>query len=104
MVPRKRATSTSFKMKDIPGDTSFLEMLDILNEQLVEQGKEPVVFDHDCREGICGMCSLTSMAILTDQPLALPLARYICAALRMVTPSPLSLGVQPLSLSSRIVW
>ena len=45
-------------MKDIPGDTSFLEMLDILNEQLIEEGKEPFVFDHDCREGICGMCSL----------------------------------------------
>ena len=45
-------------MKDIPGDTSFLEMLDILNEQLISEGKEPVVFDHDCREGICGMCSL----------------------------------------------
>jgi succinate dehydrogenase / fumarate reductase iron-sulfur subunit len=45
-------------MKDIPGDTSFLEMLDILNEQLVNENKEPVVFDHDCREGICGMCSL----------------------------------------------
>ena len=48
----------TFQMKDIPGDTSFLEMLDILNEQLIEEGKEPVVFDHDCREGICGMCSL----------------------------------------------
>ena len=36
-------------MKDIPGDTSFLEMLDILNEQLISEGKEPVVFDHDCR-------------------------------------------------------
>ena len=46
------------EMKDIPDDTSFLEMLDILNEQLVEEGKEPFVFDHDCREGICGMCSL----------------------------------------------
>ena len=46
------------EMKDIPGDTSFLEMLDILNEQLIEEGKEPFVFDHDCREGICGMCSL----------------------------------------------
>ena len=45
-------------MKDIPGDTSFLEMLDILNEQLIAEGKEPFVFDHDCREGICGMCSL----------------------------------------------
>jgi succinate dehydrogenase / fumarate reductase iron-sulfur subunit len=39
-------------------DSSFLEMLDILNEKLVNDGKEPVVFDHDCREGICGMCSL----------------------------------------------
>ena len=48
----------TFEMKDIPGDTSFLEMLDILNEQLIEGGNEPFVFDHDCREGICGMCSL----------------------------------------------
>ena len=38
---------------------SFLEMLDVLNEQLVEAGKEPVVFEHDCREGICGSCALT---------------------------------------------
>ena len=40
-------------------DSSFLEMLDQLNEQLLEEGTEPFVFDHDCREGICGMCSLT---------------------------------------------
>jgi succinate dehydrogenase / fumarate reductase iron-sulfur subunit len=40
-------------------DSSFLEMLDQLNEQILEEGSEPVVFDHDCREGICGMCSLT---------------------------------------------
>ena len=46
------------EMHDIPDDTSFLEMLDILNEELVEEGKEPFVFDHDCREGICGMCSM----------------------------------------------
>ncbi len=39
-------------------DTSFLETLDILNEQLIDKGEEPIVFDHDCREGICGMCSL----------------------------------------------
>ena len=37
---------------------SFLEMLDVLNNQLIEKGEDPVVFDHDCREGICGMCSL----------------------------------------------
>ncbi len=39
-------------------DMSFLEMLDVLNEKLLAEGKEPVAFDHDCREGICGMCSL----------------------------------------------
>jgi succinate dehydrogenase / fumarate reductase iron-sulfur subunit len=40
-------------------DCSFLEMLDVLNEQLIHEGKEAVAFDHDCREGICGACSLT---------------------------------------------
>lgn len=44
---------------NIPEDASFLEMLDIVNENLVAKGVEPVAFDHDCREGICGMCSLT---------------------------------------------
>lgn len=39
-------------------DMSFLEMFDVLNEQLIQEGKEPVAFDHDCREGICGMCSM----------------------------------------------
>lgn len=56
--PKEKGYFQEFSMKDIPGDTSFLEMLDILNEQLVEEGKEPVAFDSDCREGICGMCSL----------------------------------------------
>lgn len=45
--------------RDIPEDCSFLEMLDIVNESLVQENKEPIHFDHDCREGICGMCSLT---------------------------------------------
>ena len=56
--PKDKGHFDEREMKDIPGDASFLEMLDILNEQLVEEGKEPFVFDHDCREGICGMCSL----------------------------------------------
>ena len=42
----------TYEMRDIPTDTSFLEMMDILNQQLIEKGEEPVVFDHDCREGI----------------------------------------------------
>ena len=47
-----------YKVNDISPDMSFLEMLDVLNEQLVNQDESPVAFDHDCREGICGMCSL----------------------------------------------
>ena len=47
-----------YPIKDISENASFLEMLDILNEQLVAKGEDPVSFDHDCREGICGMCSL----------------------------------------------
>jgi succinate dehydrogenase / fumarate reductase iron-sulfur subunit len=46
------------RLNDVSPDMSFLEMLDVLNEQLTNEGREPVVFDHDCREGICGMCSL----------------------------------------------
>ncbi|MBQ0094727.1 MAG: succinate dehydrogenase/fumarate reductase iron-sulfur subunit [Bacteroidaceae bacterium] len=56
--PKEKGEFKVYEMKDIPTDTSFLEMLDILNEQLINKGEEPVVFDHDCREGICGMCSL----------------------------------------------
>ena len=48
----------TYKLNDVSPDSSFLEMLDVLNEGLVEKGVEPVAFDHDCREGICGMCSL----------------------------------------------
>lgn len=49
----------SYDLDDVSADSSFLEMLDILNEKLVARDEEPVHFDHDCREGICGMCSLT---------------------------------------------
>ena len=47
-----------YKVTDISDHMSFLEMLDVLNEDLVNKNEEPVAFDHDCREGICGMCSL----------------------------------------------
>lgn len=62
-VWRQKNASTPGKFveypaKNIPTDCSFLEMLDIVNETLVQQNIEPVAFDHDCREGICGMCSL----------------------------------------------
>ncbi len=55
--PKEKGQFETYPM-EIHQSVSFLEMLDILNERLVKEGKEPVVFDHDCREGICGMCSL----------------------------------------------
>ncbi|MEO7049796.1 MAG: succinate dehydrogenase/fumarate reductase iron-sulfur subunit [Ferruginibacter sp.] len=48
----------TYKVKDISSEMSFLEMFDVLNEQLVHNDKEPIAFDHDCREGICGACSM----------------------------------------------
>jgi succinate dehydrogenase / fumarate reductase iron-sulfur subunit len=48
----------TYQVKDISPDSSFLEMLDILNQQLIDKIEKPVCFDHDCREGICGMCGL----------------------------------------------
>ena len=49
----------TYEVDGIIEDMSFLEMLDVLNEKLIVNGEEPVAFDHDCREGICGACSLT---------------------------------------------
>lgn len=48
----------TYEVKDISTEMSFLEMFDVLNERLIEEGKEPIAFDHDCREGICGACSM----------------------------------------------
>lgn len=48
----------SYPIDHVSQDMSFLEMIDVLNESLVKKGEEPIAFDHDCREGICGMCSL----------------------------------------------
>ena len=56
--PNELGYSERHRVTGIDGDMSFLEMLDHLNEELEAEGKEPVAFDHDCREGICGACSL----------------------------------------------
>ena len=48
----------AYKVSNISSEMSFLEMFDVLNEELIHEGKEPIAFDHDCREGICGMCSM----------------------------------------------
>lgn len=56
--PEAKGRFEKYEISDISTDSSFLEMMDLLNEQLIRKGEEPVAFDHDCREGICGMCSL----------------------------------------------
>lgn len=55
---KSKGKFVTYPVTNISPNCSFLEMLDILNEQLIQKNEEPVVFDHDCREGICGMCSL----------------------------------------------
>src|SRR5262249_3999190 len=55
---RSPGKMVTYKVTGVSPHASFLEMLDVLNEQLIARGEEPVAFDHDCREGICGMCSL----------------------------------------------
>ena len=57
----------TYTVTGISEHASFLEMLDIMNEQLIKEGTEPVAFDHDCREGICGTCSL----YINERPMGL---------------------------------
>jgi succinate dehydrogenase / fumarate reductase iron-sulfur subunit len=56
--PSTKGQFKTYKLDHVSTDMSFLEMLDVLNQDLIRKGEEPVAFDHDCREGICGMCSL----------------------------------------------
>jgi len=56
--PRDKGKMVAYEARDISPDMSLLEMLDVVNEELVLRGEDPIAFDHDCREGICGACSL----------------------------------------------
>ena len=56
--PKAKGAMETYEIADISPAASFLEMIDLLNENLLTEGKEPVAFEHDCREGICGMCSM----------------------------------------------
>ncbi len=55
---KSKGAFETYELENISIDSSFLEMIDVLNEKLISENKEPVAYDHDCREGICGMCSL----------------------------------------------
>lgn len=56
--PKDKGSFMEYQAKDVSPDMSFLEMMDVVNDELVKKGQEPVEFDHDCREGICGACSM----------------------------------------------
>src|SRR3954464_12500039 len=56
--PSVKGKLVTYEVSDISTDMSFLEMLDVLNEKLILDGDDPVAFDHDCREGICGSCGV----------------------------------------------
>ncbi len=79
----RKANLSVYQVQNISAEASFLEMLDILNERLVVEGEDPVAFDHDCREGICGACTFISMAVRTGQTKASRPVKCICVVLRM---------------------
>jgi succinate dehydrogenase/fumarate reductase-like Fe-S protein len=87
-VWRQKNASAAGKMVDYPVDglnpeMSFLEMVDVLNDHLIKKGEEPVAFDHDCREGICGMCSMSTAVRMARSMLRL-LASFTFVASKMV--------------------
>src|SRR5690242_21762752 len=80
---------------EVPGvneHMSFLEMLDVLNEGLIEKGEDPIAFDHDCREGICGMCGFIINGKATAASKAPRSASCTCATLKTAMNSTLSRG------------
>src|SRR6201993_3194060 len=56
--PKTKGRLVEYQATNVSPNTSFLEMLDVVNEGLIAKGEEPIAFDHDCREGICGMCGM----------------------------------------------
>jgi succinate dehydrogenase / fumarate reductase iron-sulfur subunit len=74
-----------YEVPNVNHEMSFLEMLDVLNEALIEKGEEPVAFDHDCREGICGMCGCMVNGVAHGPLPAPPSASCTCATSRTGT-------------------
>ena len=82
----------TYQARNVIADMSFLEMLDVVNEAIIGRGEEPIAFDSDCREGICGMCSLVINGIPMAATTALPPASFTCGVTRTATQSPWSRG------------
>ena len=78
--PKAQGHFETYELKHVFQGASFLEMIDILNEQLVAEHKDPVTYDHDCREGICGMCSMYVNGHRTDPTPLSPPASCTCVS------------------------
>ena len=87
-----------YRLDGVSTHMSFLEMMDVLNEKLITEGEEPVAFDHDCREGICGSCSMMINGQAHGPDMRQPLVSCTCDGLKMATLSLSSLGEHPLFL------
>jgi succinate dehydrogenase / fumarate reductase iron-sulfur subunit len=95
--PRDKGRMVTYQVEDISPDMSFLEMLDVLNEKLILAGDDPVVFDHDCREGICGSCGLMINGTAhgrAPRVVPRPPASCTCASSRTATRSTSSRGAR----------
>jgi len=85
--PHEKGKLERYEAHDISSDMSFLEMLDVVNEGLVKKGKEPVAFDSDCREGICGTCGQVVNGIPHGPQKKRRSASSTCATSKMTTQS-----------------
>ena len=73
----------TYPVSDVNPHMSFLELLDVLNEKLINEGGDPIAFEHDCREGICGSCAMNINGELTVQLNQQQRVNYICSILKM---------------------
>ena len=84
----------TYAAKGVSPDMSFLEMLDVVNEDLTKAAKDPIAFDHDCREGICGSCSMYINGRAHGPVKGVTACQFICEVLLMEKPSSLNRGEQ----------